>query len=405
MIEINPQHIAGVVTLQIIGRIDSLTSQTVQQYLENLTESGKRKIVIDFTQINYISSAGLRILLLFQKQLKKVDGEIILCNLSPAIADVLRMSGFINLFRILTSLDEINTLQIKLEGDAAAKLLTKDGIAIEYFSPDAAPGHLTLIGSQEKMADSTYGPNDLQTVKADELQFGLGFAALGDDYESTKNLFGEAVIIQGSLFYFPAVRRPVVDYMLISEEDSNIEYKFFFGINLTGNFSRIAAFECQEGLVDLRQLVAIITELSPAKAMGVVLIAESKGLLGMYLKRVPLSENKPDNGLTIYSPENFAEWMDFPVEPTDFNKTAIGCGLVVPKKDAVPDVISHLLPDQSNIHLHAAIFERGPLNKKAANFQQELKRITSESEVSKVIHILDGSRFSSGLIGLIDLEF
>ena len=405
MIEINPQHIAGVVTLQIIGRIDSLTSQTVQQYLENLTESGERKIVIDFTQINYISSAGLRILLLFQKQLKKVDGEIILCNLSPAIADVLRMSGFINLFRILTSLDEITTLQAQTEGDATAKLLTKDGIAIEYFSPDAAPGHLTLIGSHEKMADSTYGPNDLQTVKADELQFGLGFAALGDDYESTKNLFGEAVIIQGSLFYFPAVRRPVVDYMLISEEDSNIEYKFFFGINLTGNFSRIAAFECQEGLVDLRQLVAIITELSPAKAMGVVLIAESKGLLGMYLKRVPLSENKPDNGLTIYSPENFAEWMDFPVEPTDFNKTAIGCGLVVPKKDAVPDVISHLLPDQSNIHLHAAIFERGPLNKKAANFQQELKRITSESEVSKVIHILDGSRFSSGLIGLIDLEF
>jgi len=405
MIEINPQRIAGVVTLQIIGRIDSLTAQTVEQYLENLSESGERTIVIDFTRISYISSAGLRVLLLFQKQLKKVDGEIILCSLSPTIADVFRMSGFINLFRILTSADEINTLQTQPEGDVAAKLLTKDGISIEYFSPDAAPGHLTLIGSQDKMADSTYGPNDLQTVKAGELQFGLGFAALGDDYKSTKNLFGEAVIIKGNLFYFPAVRRPVVDYMLISEENSNIEYKFFFGINLTGNFSRIAAFECQEGFVDLSQLVAIITELSSAEAMGVVLIAESKGLLGMYLKKVPIIENKPGNGLSIYSPENFAEWMDFPVEPTDFNKTVIGCGLAVRKKDDVPNEIAHLLPDQSNIHLHAAIFERGPLNKKAANFQQELKRITSESEVSKVIHILDGSRFSSGLIGLIDLEF
>jgi len=283
-------------------------------------------MVIDFTQINYISSAGLRILLLLQKQLKKFDGEIILCNLSPAIADVFRMSGFINLFRILTSTDEITTLQTQPEGNAASKLLTKDGIAIEYFSTDTAPGHLTLIGSQEKMADSTYGLNDLQTVKAGELQFGLGFAAFGDDYESTKNLFGEAVFIKGSLFYFPAVRRPVVDYMLISKENSNIEYKFFFGINLTGNFSRIAAFECQEGFVDLRQLVAIITELSSAKATGVVLIAESKGLLGMYLKKVPIIESKPENGLSIYSPENFAEWMDFPVEPTDFNKIVIGWG-------------------------------------------------------------------------------
>ena len=97
--------------------------------------------------------------------------------------------------------------------------------------------------------------------------------------------------------------------------------------------------------------------------------------------------------------------MDFPVEPTDFNKTAIGCGLAVRQKNDVPDEVARLLPDQSNIHLHAAIFDKGPLNKKAANFQQELKRITSESEVSKVIHILDGSRFSSGLIGLIAVSY
>jgi anti-anti-sigma factor len=404
MIEINQQRIAGFVILQISGRIDSLTAQTVEQYLGNLSESGERTIVIDFTRISYISSAGLRILLLFQKQLKKVDGEIILCNLSPTNTDVFRMSGFVNLFRILNSLDELNTLQVQVEIESATTSITKDRISIEYLTNNAVPGHLTLIGSQEKMADSTYGPNDLQTVKAGDLQFGLGFAALGDDYESTKDLFGEAVIIKGSLFYFPAVRRPIVDYMLISEEDSNIEYKFFFGINITGNFSRIAAFECQEDHIDLSQLAAIITGLSPAKTTGIVLIAESKGLLGMYLKKVPIIENKPGNGQSIYSSENFAEWMDFPVEPTDFNKTVIGCGLAVRNKDDVPDEVARLLPDQSNIHLHAAIFERGPLNKKAVNFQQELKRITSESEASKVIHILDGSRFSSGLIGLIDLE-
>jgi anti-anti-sigma factor len=404
MIEINQQRIAGLVTLQINGRIDSLTAQTVEQYLENLSESGERTVVIDFTRISYISSAGLRVLLLFQKQLKKVDGEIILCNLSPTTADVFRMSGFIKMFRILASPDEINTLQIQVDPESATTSITKNGVAIEYLSTNAAPGRLILIGSQEKMADSSYASNDLHTVKSGDLQFGLGFAALGDDYESTKNLFGEAVIINGSLFYLPAVRRPVVDYMLISAENSNIEYKFFFGLNFTGIFTQVAAFECQEDYVDLRQLITTITGLSPAKVLGIVLIAESKGLLGMHLKKVPISENKPGNGQSIYSPDNFAEWMDFPVEATDFNKTVIGCGLAVGKKDDVPEAVANLLPEQSNIHLHAAIFEKGPLNKKAANFQQELKRITNESEVNKVIHILDGSRFSSGLIGLIDLE-
>ena len=66
MIEINQQRIAGFVILQISGRIDSLTAQTVEQYLGNLSESGERTIVIDFTRISYISSAGLRILLLFK---------------------------------------------------------------------------------------------------------------------------------------------------------------------------------------------------------------------------------------------------------------------------------------------------------------------------------------------------
>jgi len=71
----------------------------------------------------------------------------------------------------------------------------------------------------------------------------------------------------------------------------------------------------------------------------------------------------------------------------------------------VPSDVARLLPDHSAIHLHAAIFEKGPLNKKASNFEIELKRLINESQVGKVMHILDGSRFSSGLIGLIDLEF
>lgn len=405
MLEINRLQTAELVVLQITGRIDSMSAQTAQQYLDDLTETGERKIVIDFSRINYISSAGLRIFLLFQKQLKKVGGEIILCNLSPGIADIFRMSGFINVFRIFNSLEEISTLPSPPGEDAGVTAMTMDGIDIECITTTAKPGRLTLIGSQPKMATSEYGPGDICSVKAEDLQFGLGLAALGEDYESTKNLFGEALIVNGSLFYYPAVKRPIVDYMLVSDENPNIEYKFFYGINVTGNFSRIVAFECQEGFVDLKKLAVVINDLNPAKATGVVLIAESKGLLGMYLKKSPIIDHKPTNGLSIYSSENFAEWMDFPVEPTDFNRTIIGCGLAIRNKGSVPEAIAHLLPDRSDIHLHAAIFEKGPLNKNAANFNTELKRIVSESEVSKVVHILDGSRFSSGLIGLIDLEF
>ncbi|MFH1213309.1 MAG: STAS domain-containing protein [Candidatus Neomarinimicrobiota bacterium] len=403
MLEIHQQRSAGLVTVQINGRVDSMTAQEVQQYLDNLTATGERKIVIDFTQISYISSAGLRILLLFQKQLKKVDGEIILCNLSAGIVDVFRMSGFINVFRILNSLDELSAGQRPPESDATLKTTTVDGVALEYISTLAEPGRLTVIGSQQKMAASEYGPEDVSTVMAGDLQFGLGLAALGDDYESTKNLFGEALIVNSHLFYYPAVKRPVVDYMLVNSENSSLKYKFFFGLNFSGSFNRVVAFDCKEGYVELNKLTSIINDLSPANVTGVVLIGESKGLLGMFLKKVPIIENKPTNSLGIYNRENFPDWIDFPVELTDFNKTVIGCGLTIRDKKDVPETIAHLLPDQSGCHLHAAVFEKGPLNKKAVNFRQELNRITGESEVHKVMHILDGSRFSSGLIGLIEI--
>jgi anti-anti-sigma factor len=405
MIDISQRHSDGLVTVRIEGRIDSLTSQTIQQYLENLTESGERRIILDFSQINYISSAGLRILLLIQKQLKKVEGEIVLCNLSPAIADVFRMSGFYALFRVLHSPEEICTLNEQAVGVGFTQKQNIAGIEIEYITNGTPPGHLDLIGSQQKMAVSEYSETDICAVKAGDMQYGLGFAALGDDYESSKNFFGEAVVVNSSLFYYPAVKRPVVDYMLITTENASLEYKFFFGLNVSGKFSRVLAFECREEFADLKKLAAVITELSSAPATGVVLIAESKGLLGMFLKKVPIIDNKPTNGLSIYSNENFAEWMDFPVEPTDFNRTVIACGLAVRDKAAVPASIARLLPDQSNIHLHGAVFEKGPLNKKPAHFHQELKRIVNESEVSKVMHLLDASRFGSGLIGLIDLAF
>ncbi|MFA7709522.1 MAG: STAS domain-containing protein [Candidatus Neomarinimicrobiota bacterium] len=405
MLEIEQQRNAGLLILRIDGRIDSLTAQTVQQCLENLIEAGERQIVVDFSRISYISSAGLRVLLLFQKQLKKVEGEIALANLSPSVMDIFRMSGFSSVFRILNSLEEIPTLQSSPKDNAAVANLKIEGVNFESISTGAKPGRLNLIGSQQKMAPAEYGPADIISVRAGDLQYGLGFAALGDDYESVKNLFGEALIVNGSLFYYPAVKRPAVDYMLVSEANSNIEYKFFFGFNITGQFSKILAFECQDGFIDLKKLAVAINEMNPAKASGVVLIAESKGLLGMFLKRSPIIENKPANGQSIYSSENFAEWMDFPVEPTDINRAVIACGLAIRDKAAVPPDVARLLPDQSAIHLHAAVFEKGPLNKKAVNFDSELKRIINESEVSKVMHILDGSRFGSGLIGLIDLEF
>jgi anti-anti-sigma factor len=67
---------------------------------------GTKAIVIDASEITYISSSGLRVLLTARRQVRERDGDILLCALSPNVRDVMNMVGFTALFSVYESLDE-----------------------------------------------------------------------------------------------------------------------------------------------------------------------------------------------------------------------------------------------------------------------------------------------------------
>ena len=68
--------------------------------------SGATRILLDFTQLDFISSAGLRTLLLAGKKLKKQGGELCLCSLNETVKDVFDISGFSALFKVYADRDE-----------------------------------------------------------------------------------------------------------------------------------------------------------------------------------------------------------------------------------------------------------------------------------------------------------
>jgi len=61
--------------ITIKGRIDALSSAEMQKGLDTRILAGERVILVDFAEVNYISSAGLRVFLNTQKQLKRVGGR------------------------------------------------------------------------------------------------------------------------------------------------------------------------------------------------------------------------------------------------------------------------------------------------------------------------------------------
>ena len=83
------------------GRIDSSTAPKLQSVLNEVIDEGNYKLVLDMTKVEFISSAGLWVLVNAQKKCKRFNrGEVILAGLGKRTHDALELAGFIPYFKI-----------------------------------------------------------------------------------------------------------------------------------------------------------------------------------------------------------------------------------------------------------------------------------------------------------------
>ena len=85
-------------SMNIVGRLDTTTApQLDEEIKQNL--GGVEKLVLDFAALDYISSAGLRVLLTAQKTMSK-QGEMIIKNVNETINEIFEVTGFIDILTI-----------------------------------------------------------------------------------------------------------------------------------------------------------------------------------------------------------------------------------------------------------------------------------------------------------------
>lgn len=404
MFEAVVMEILGQSGCRMTGRLDSLSAAQAQHALEDLVAAGQRTLVVDLAELRYVSSAGLRVFLMAQKLLRKVGGRVIVYQAQEAVRQIFHLSGFLSLFELAASQDELAALLAGQAGGAQSRRLEVEGLALELIERPGPPARLTVLGSQDKLAQAAYGPEDMLAMPAGPGLFGAGLGCFGESFEDCRDFFGEALIIEGSLFYQPAVARAGVDFVLNLQDGGGVSYNFLHAFTFPGPFQALAAFESLDGLVELDRLAGALHQATGSPALGLVMLAESKGLWGMHLKRSPVLTNQPGQGRSIFDPQLFQEWMHFPVEPGEAGRVFVGVGLSVASRAQAPASLGPLLPTDADIHLHAAIFEKGPLAKKPEQLSDELRRVISEMEAHKVQHLLGRSRVAAGLVGLVALE-
>ncbi len=86
----------------VVGRVDSASAGALEKSLAPLFDTPGRHAVIDFSALDYISSAGLRIVLMSAKRAKQLQARLILCGMAPHIREVFEVSGFLKILEVVS---------------------------------------------------------------------------------------------------------------------------------------------------------------------------------------------------------------------------------------------------------------------------------------------------------------
>lgn len=104
--EIKENKIDGQIVVALTGRIDSTAAVEFEEKLIEIIDTGCHTMLVDFHSVQFISSAGLRVLLLAAKKVKPYGGKILLCEMSKDVREVFDISGFSSIFEIHTTVNE-----------------------------------------------------------------------------------------------------------------------------------------------------------------------------------------------------------------------------------------------------------------------------------------------------------
>jgi anti-sigma B factor antagonist len=103
---INASHLDPITVIAIAGSVDALTASDVSRFLGDQVGSGHRQLVVDLSQVDFMSSSGLRAILATLKETRQQNGDLRLAGAQTGVEKILKMSGFVNILKTFPTVDE-----------------------------------------------------------------------------------------------------------------------------------------------------------------------------------------------------------------------------------------------------------------------------------------------------------
>lgn len=104
--EITKELKDNLAVLRLKGRLDTNTAADLDAEIKNITQNNDVSLIIDLKDLQYISSAGLRVMLMTARIFEKAQGKLVLANMNSFVRNVFDLAGFSPLFNIADNFED-----------------------------------------------------------------------------------------------------------------------------------------------------------------------------------------------------------------------------------------------------------------------------------------------------------
>ena len=390
--EITKTQRAEALELRLRGRLDAYWADHVGKAIDDAIRAGSHRIELNLSQVDYLSSAGLRVLVKFYKELKAVQGSLTIIEPSGGAYAILKMAGFAGMLVAAPSPAAVSPAK------AEPRSIERSGVIFQVF--DQSPGarlQCSLIGQPEKFFDGGFQEADCASVSLPPGTFGLGLGAFGSGFQDCRERFGEFVAVAGMAAALPTDGSSVPDFV-VTEEALVPELRVLYAVTGKGEFAQMMRFDAKPeppGVMVLSSLVDAAMEISGADAAGVVFLAESAGLVGAALRRSP---GRADAKSPLEFP-GVRDWLSFTTERTNERNLTLVVGVALRKPPAqVAPFLRPLSPDaRVHGHFHAALFSYRPVQRGELPLETAIGGLMAADRAQTLLHLLTDDREFEGL--------
>jgi anti-anti-sigma factor len=399
--EIKKQNLGDRIEIQVVGRMDGYWADHLGAALDEVIREGSHKISLDLSEVPFMSSAGIRVLVKCYKQLYALQGVFLIPSASEQVRKVIALSG---LKETLLPISPAAAGTPAAPASAAAppiarqsEQVEKAGGTYEVFTLGAeAKLKARLVGNPALLRGCQFRQENCRGRAFPETAFAVGVGALGDSFADCEGRFGEFLAAAGAVAYLPTDGTNVPDYF-VPAQSSVPEVQVCYAAAFAGPFARMARFEAKKdaGPLGLTPLVEAGLEFAGVRRVGIVMVAETAGLMGAALRRPPTQASSP--GAPFEFPE-VRRWLSFTAERAFARSLALVVGIAAQgDAGALGSVLRPLgrKPDLAG-HFHAAAFTYRPVQKGEIDLKDTVRSLFETQSLQGVLHLLGDDRSIAG---------